>query len=396
MAGFRAAATELVAEFLASGGGGGPRPRRGRWGASGGAPGPPPPPPPPFPPPEEPAAAAAAVRGGRLPGGFSLDAWLTGRRAIECRVAEPDGRAWDDPLLPWRFVDQVDANFTGRLEQAAAAGGGGGRVVTTLFATDVTAARRLSRKLGRAARVAHRSFRARANSTPPPPAARPVTVALPLKPAPFFKPRPSGVGGGAGGGGSSGAVAAQVAAALPPLPLSPLVVTLRSGKTVVTVGLGLYEKLKALHAQAPASLGGGGGGGLCFSDGKAAARARDACFHERLVVLLLRETSAVHPASTAKQQHISGGDGGSSSGGSGGGSSSRGRGASGGGGGGGGGSGDRAADTAAALRFTATGSPLAQCSWFRGSVSLPPAALDALLRRLGCCVELFASPLSTR
>lgn len=34
-----------------------------------------------------------------------------GRRTIETQLAEKDGRRWDDPVLPWRFVDQVDSGF---------------------------------------------------------------------------------------------------------------------------------------------------------------------------------------------------------------------------------------------------------------------------------------------
>ena len=89
MAGFRAAAVEVVHEFVHTTG-------QGCSGASGAG--------------AALAAAGAEVRPHtmtRLPGGFCLDAWLAGRRAIEARVGDPDGRCWDDPLLPWRFVEQV-------------------------------------------------------------------------------------------------------------------------------------------------------------------------------------------------------------------------------------------------------------------------------------------------
>ena len=59
-----------------------------------------------------PAGAEASSGGvGRLglPAG-ARDAWLAGRRSLELTgPPDPDGRQWDDPLLPWRFVDQVDS-----------------------------------------------------------------------------------------------------------------------------------------------------------------------------------------------------------------------------------------------------------------------------------------------
>jgi hypothetical protein len=57
-----------------------------------------------------------------------------GRRLIETQLADKDGRRWDDPVLPWRFVDQVDSGFAQSV------------VALGLVAT-VDEGRRLSRKV---------------------------------------------------------------------------------------------------------------------------------------------------------------------------------------------------------------------------------------------------------
>ena len=96
------------------------------------------------------AAAADLCRssaaGKELPAA-SLEMWLFGRKLIEDKIPDPDGRQWDDPLIPWRFVDQVDSNF---VEEA---------VKTT--GIDVKLARKLSRKLGRLAHRTHKNLRQR-------------------------------------------------------------------------------------------------------------------------------------------------------------------------------------------------------------------------------------------
>ena len=74
-----------------------------------------------------------------------LDSWITGRKGIEDRIPDRDGRQWDDPVIPWRFVDKVDAN-----------------IMSALAGPDESLepeVRRLSRKLGKLAHRFHRQLR---------------------------------------------------------------------------------------------------------------------------------------------------------------------------------------------------------------------------------------------